>query len=115
VQPWRGGAVALLLVRLLAAAGDLAPRLGLVRALPRRGELGDDDLVHQRDVGLDVEDVTGQFDRGGRGAPVALHVDAAHYAPPFVTLALAAVRSSTGAPFGPGIAPRTSSRFCSVS
>ena len=60
-----GAAGALLLVRLAAAAADLAAGLGVVRALPGRGQLGHDDLVDQRDVDLDVEDLGGQLDRAG--------------------------------------------------
>ena len=41
---------------------DLAPTLGRVRALARRGSLRDDDLVDQRDVDLHVEDVRRQVD-----------------------------------------------------
>ena len=55
-----GAAGALLLVRLPATAADLAAGLGVVRALARRRELRDDDLVDQRDVGLDVEQLLGQ-------------------------------------------------------
>ena len=41
-----------------------SPRvLVLVRALARGGQLGDDDLVDQRDVGLHVEDLGRQLDR----------------------------------------------------
>ena len=64
-----GATGALLLVRLLAAAGDLAAGLRLVRALAGGGELGHDDLVHQRDVRLHVEDVAGQLDRAGLRRP----------------------------------------------
>ena len=62
----------LLLERLAAGAGDLATTLGLVRALARCCELRDDDLVDQRDVGLDVEQLGGQLDRAGL---LALGVD----------------------------------------
>ncbi len=62
----------LLLERLAACAGNLATTLGLVRALARCCELGDDDLVDQRDVGLDVEQVGGQLDGAGL---LTLHVD----------------------------------------
>ena len=41
----------------------------LVRALAGGGELGDDDLVDQRDVDLDVEDLGGQLD-GAAGRAV---------------------------------------------
>ena len=62
----------LLLERLAAGTGDLAAVLGLVRALARGGELRDDDLVDQRDVGLDVEELGGQLDGAGL---LALDVD----------------------------------------
>ena len=57
-----GAAGALLPVRLLAATADLAAGLGRVRALAGRGLLRGDHLVHQRDVGLDVEQLGGQLD-----------------------------------------------------
>ena len=60
-----GATGALLLERLAAGTGDLAAALGLVRALAGGGELGDDDLVDQRDVGLHVEELGGQVDRAG--------------------------------------------------
>ena len=53
----------LLLERLAAGTGDLAAALGLVRTLARGCELGDDDLVDERNVGLDVEDLGGKVDR----------------------------------------------------
>src|SRR5690606_38991358 len=53
---------ALLTVRLGATASDLGAGLGLVGARTRRGELRGDDLVDQRDVGLDVEDLRGEVD-----------------------------------------------------
>src|SRR5690606_755049 len=46
---------ALLLVRLAPTTGDLSTGLGVGRALARSGALGDDDLVDERDVRLDVE------------------------------------------------------------
>ena len=55
-----GAAGALLAVGLAATAADLAAGLGGVRALARGSELGHDDLVDQRDVDLDVEDLGGQ-------------------------------------------------------
>ena len=42
------------------SAGALGARLGLVRALTGGSLLGDDDLVDQRVVGRDVEDLCGQ-------------------------------------------------------
>src|SRR5215217_7524504 len=52
-----GAAGALLLVGLAATAADLAAGLGGVSALAGGGLLGHDDLVDQRDVDLDVEDL----------------------------------------------------------
>ena len=60
-----GAAGALLLVGLAATAAHLAAGLGGVRALTRSGLLGDDDLVDQRDVDLDVEDLGGEVDLDG--------------------------------------------------
>src|SRR5262249_28029670 len=93
-----GATGALLLVRLPATAGDLAAGLGLVRALARGRELGDHDLVHQRDVGLRVEDVGRQLDTARRLAVDPANVHSAHFAPPFGTSVLAAERSSTRLP-----------------
>ena len=67
-----GAAGALLLVRLPATTAHLATVLRVVGALARRGELRDDDLVDQRDVRLDVEDLGGQV--GGAGL-LALRVE----------------------------------------
>ena len=53
---------ALLAVRLLAAAGDLAARLRVGRALPLVRLVPDYGLVHQPDVGLDAEDLVQQLD-----------------------------------------------------
>ena len=63
-----GAAGALLLVGLAATAADLAAGLGGVGALARGRLLGDDDLVDQRDVDLDVEDLGGQVDLHGLGS-----------------------------------------------
>ena len=51
---------ALLAVGLGATATDLAAGLGRVRALAGGSELRDDDLVDQRHVDLDAEDIGGQ-------------------------------------------------------
>ena len=56
---------ALLLEGLATGTGDLATTLGRVRALAGGGALGDDDLVDQRDVRLDVEDRGGQLHGAG--------------------------------------------------
>ena len=61
-----------------AGAADVAARLRRVRALPRSGELGDDDLVDERDVRLDVEDLGGQLGRAGLRALRAKDVDRRH-------------------------------------
>ena len=60
-----GAAGALLLVGLAATAAHLAAGLGGVRALARSSLLGDDDLVDQRDVDLDVEDLGGEINLDG--------------------------------------------------
>src|SRR5690606_21224053 len=96
-----GAAGALLPVRLLAAAGDLAAGLRLVRALATRGQLRHHDLVDQRHVDLRAEDVLGKLDGAGLAAARVEHVDAGHFAAPF----LAAVRTRTRLPLAPGIAP----------
>src|SRR3954467_12223996 len=93
----------------------VATGLRRVRALSGGRELGDDDLVDQRDVDLDVEDVLGQVDGAAGGAVDALDLDAqrrrrsrggGHLAtPPFPRLFLTAVRRSTTPPAGPGTAP----------
>src|SRR5205085_8308075 len=75
-----GAAGALLAVGLDATTADLAAGLRRVRALARGGQLGHHDLVHQRDVRIDVEELTRQRHaaRGGpgRGADVDLAVGA---------------------------------------
>ena len=55
---------ALLAPRLRAAAGDHAAGLGRVRALAARGQLGHDDLVHERAVERLLEDVGVEVDGG---------------------------------------------------
>src|SRR5262249_7293312 len=81
---------------------------------PGGRQLSHHDLVHQRDVGLHVEDVGGQLDGVGPLALVVEHVHGGHLAPPFLVV-LAALRTSTSAPAGPGMAPRTRSRLFSRS
>ena len=120
-----GAAGALLAVGLAAAAAHLAAVLGGVRALAGRSQLGHDDLVDQRHVDLDVEDVGGQRDR-----PVSLAVESPGPRSrgssrrswwsvtgrlPSRQLPLAAVRTRTSPPLGPGTAPLMSSSPCSVS
>src|SRR5690606_465020 len=116
-----GAAGALLPVRLLATTADFTAGLGGVRALTRGRELGDDDLVHQRDVGGRVEDLRGEFDgavglatqfldrQGQVGLLLSAH--SAHAcAPPFTALL-----TITTPPLRPGIAPLISSRPFSAS
>src|ERR1700722_8518491 len=64
-----GAAGALLAPRLGATAGDLAPRLGRVRALPASVELGADRLVDERHVeaGLERDRVQGGGAAAGLG------------------------------------------------
>src|SRR5690606_15364138 len=103
---------ALLAVRLLAAAGDLAAGLGRVRALTLRGQLRGDHLVHQRDVGLDVEQLGRQLDRTVRLAGRRLHVNfECHYFSP----RLIALRTTTRPPLRPGMAPLINSTPFSAS
>src|SRR5262249_37314875 len=105
---------ALLPVRLPAAATDRAPGLGGVGALPGRRLLGHDHLVDQRDVDLDAEELGRELDvlaaLAGRGDDL----DLAHLAS-FTAGCLAALRTRTRAPRGPGMAPRMSSRPRSAS
>src|SRR5690606_31827848 len=60
-----GAAGSLLLERLAACTGNFATTLGLVGSLACRSELRDNDLVDQRNVGLNVEQLGGQFDSAG--------------------------------------------------
>src|SRR6185503_3468817 len=62
-----GAARALLAVRLLAAAADLAARLGVVGADPPAGELGRDDLVQDRLVHRRAEEPVVQLDAADVG------------------------------------------------
>jgi len=55
-----GAAGALLLERLAACTGNFGAGLGLVGTLASSSELGNDDLVQQRHVGLNVEDLCRQ-------------------------------------------------------
>src|SRR5436309_4883606 len=112
-------ACALLPVRLPAAAAHLAATLRGVRALPGRGLLRHHDLVDQRHVHLGGEDLVGEFHRLGLSA---YHADRCHRATsPSVPSVLAALRTSTTRPLGPGTAPlirsspRSASTACTVS
>ena len=102
---------ALLAPRLLAAARDLATGLRSVGALTSSRKLGDDDLMNQRNVGIHVEEVTGKLGRSGLLTLDVKDVDGlglVHAASPFLAAFLAALRTTSREPFGPGTAPRTS-------
>src|SRR5581483_3112190 len=91
-----GPAGALLAPGLGPAAGALGPGLGGVGAGAGGGQLGGDDLVHDRHVGLDPEDRLRQRRVGE---------DLGHQRiAPFTAL-----RTKTSPPAGPGTAPLTSS------
>src|SRR5690606_12554540 len=102
-----GAAGALLAVLLGATAADLATGLRVVRALTGSGQLSHHDLVHQRDVRLDVEDLRGQLHRAVGPTGRGLHLDRRGHA---VTPPFAALRTKRRPPFGPGTAPMISSR-----
>ena len=70
-----GPAGALLLERLPAAAGHLGPGLGALGPGPGRGQLGGDDLVQHRHVGLDAEEVGVEGPGPGGRAVRPVHVD----------------------------------------
>src|SRR5690606_118898 len=91
-----GPAGALLTVRLAAATAHLTAGLGLVRPLAGGGHLRHHDLVHQRDVGLHIEDRGWQLHRAGLLPVQTDDVHGAHFAAaPF---RFAAVRISTSPP-----------------
>src|SRR5665811_398575 len=73
-----GAAGALLLVRLATTTAHLATRLGGGSALAGRGELTDNHLVNQGDVGLHVEDVVRKVNRAGFLAGGAENVNGRH-------------------------------------
>jgi len=85
-----------------------AEALRRMNALAGSGKLGHHDLMDQRNVGLDVEDLTGQLGRTGflASGGVDVNGDGAHACSPF----FAALRTTTSEPLLPGTAPRTSSR-----
>ena len=100
----------LLTPRLLATTGNRTTSLGGVGPLTGGSELRDDDLMDQRNVGVDVKDLTGKVDRAGLGTLGVDDVDGlglVHAASPFLAAFLAALRTTTSEPFGPGTAPRT--------
>ena len=104
---------ALLAERLLTATGNHAARLGCVRALTACSKLSDDDLVHQRDVGLNVKDLCGEVDGAGLLTLQVKNIDGTdfrHDHAPFT-----AERTSTMPFLGPGIAPEIRSRPFSTS
>src|SRR5262249_52320518 len=101
---------ALLPPRLGAAARHLGARLGAVRARALRRELRGDGLVHHRDVRLDTEDLFRQGHARTGAAVGLLHGETGHATPAFTAL-----RTKTSPPFGPGTAPRMSSRLRSAS
>ena len=99
-----GAAGALLFVRLPAATATDLTTTFLVecRALARRGELGDDDLVDQRDV----RPWTSNTSSGRSAVPACLArgVDARRRSPCQAPFAAVFTRT-TSPPLGPGTAP----------
>ncbi len=67
-----GATGSLLLEGLAAGAGDLAAAKSAVRTLPGRSALGDNNLVDERHIGLNVEQFSGQLNAAGL---IALHVE----------------------------------------
>src|SRR5439155_4978605 len=104
---------ALLPPRLLAATGHFGSGLRALRSPSRRGQLGGDDLVHHRHVGLDGEQGVVELDRADGCPREVADVDGGHY----VVTPFTALRMRTVAPRGPGTAPlmRTSWRSGSAS
>ena len=109
-----GIAGALLGVRLGATTPHLGPGLGALRARAAGGELRRDDLVHERNVGLDAEHLVVQFNGAGVGAGRILEGERAHVQLPFPA-SLTALRTTTTPPAGPGTEPLTSKRLRSTS
>src|SRR6185312_12111176 len=97
-----GPAGALLPVRLLAAAADLAPRLGGVRALPGRRLLRHHDLVDERDVHLGAEDLSGQLDIRPALAGRRYNTDRGHFAAHWIASLAGASLASEGVSSPPG-------------
>ncbi len=106
-----GVAGALLLERLLATAADFGAGLGALRATATSGQLGGDDLVHQRHVGLHAEHLVVEVEAAGVVAGGVLHGDRCHVG----HLPFTALRTMTTPPLGPGTEPLTSSRLRSES
>src|SRR5437870_464394 len=110
----------LLLPRLPAAAGHLAPPLGVVRAGPTVGELSRHRLVEQWHADLDTEYVRFQLERAGLLALRVQHLYGRHryffsaiFCACCAFVAFTDFRSITRDPFAPGTAPRINTRFCS--
>lgn len=101
-----------------ATATDLAARLRRVGTLACRRPLGGDHLVHQRDVGRDVEQLGRQLDSAVDLARRRLDVDfecllllrSHHFSPRLIAL-----RTMTSPPVRPGTAPLISSTPFSAS
>src|SRR5438445_85498 len=110
----------LLLPRLPAAAGHLAPPRGVVRAGPTVGELSRHRLVEQWHADLDTEYVRFQLERAGLLALRVQHLYGRHryffsaiFCACCAFVAFTDFRSITRDPFAPGTAPRINTRFCS--
>ncbi len=109
---------ALLGVGLAAATAHFGAGLGALRAGAAGGELGRDDLVHHRDVGLDAEHVVVDLDGAGVLAGHVLERESCHVQPffPFSGPAIfTALRTMTTPPAGPGTEPLINSRLRSTS
>src|SRR5947209_18375581 len=113
-RPVAGSAGPLLAPRLPAAAGDLRPGLGGVRAGTKRGQTRDDDLMHERHVHRRLEQLRRKV---GVADLLAGRVANGHlgHQPALPAGALTAERTMTRPPEGPGTAPRRSSRLRSAS
>src|ERR687891_562807 len=111
-----GPSGALLAPGLGAAAPHLGPRLGRLGAGTTGGELGSHHLVHDRDVGLHAEQGVVDVDRSRRAAGGLGELEGRHrYFPLPLLSALAASRTRTTEPLGPGTDPFTSNRSRSAS
>ena len=112
--PLTGTARSLLLVRLASTTAHLGPRLGVVGSLSGCSKLGDDHLVDQGDVDLNVEDLRGEIDRARLLACRVENIYRRHALTSFMA-SFVAVVTRTRPPLGPGTAPFRSSRPFSVS
>ena len=98
---------------LAATAGDFTTSLGAVGALTLCSKLSINNLVHQRNAGLTVEDVSRQLNLavGATISGVYVELQIGHArSPPFT-----AVFTVTRPPRAPGMAPLMISRLASVS